>query len=169
MMPMRFVSLEKGKLARISYFSSSWLGLVTISSFLLLSFMMKPSSYANFTKAISSGLEAWSTLTPSSVTGVTLLQRINAVAKSLCKNYCLLFAFFFTLNNLKHTIMGHADPPEGQGTSYKHVWYPFSDHPNHQSCREFHSEKVFWRPYHYKSKYLFYHSEDTRFDPVIQE
>ena len=58
MIPMRFVSLEKGKFASISYFYSSSVGREITKSFFPLSLRMKPSSYANFTRAISSGLEA---------------------------------------------------------------------------------------------------------------
>jgi len=67
-------------------------------SFFYLCLIKNPNSYANLTKAISSGLEACKILWPSSVTGVTLLHKINAVDKSLNKHYCLLLAFFFCLS-----------------------------------------------------------------------
>ena len=50
--------------------------------------------YAYLTSAISSGLEACKTRTPSSSTGVPLLQIIKAVARSLSRHYCFLFIFF---------------------------------------------------------------------------
>ncbi len=79
-------------------------------------FMTKPSSSANFTRAISSGLEACKTLTPSSVTGVTLLHRIRAVERSLCKNYCLLFAFFLILTKKYFTVRDREGLQEGLKT-----------------------------------------------------
>lgn len=74
--------------------------------------MKKPNYYANLTKAISSGLEACNILAPSSRTGVTLLQMIKAVARSLCKNSCLLLAFFFILSKILLTILHHEDLPK---------------------------------------------------------
>lgn len=81
--PILLVSLENGKFAKISYYYLYSVGSSIENVFFPLYLSINPSYSANLTKAISSGLEACNILTPSSVTGVTLLHKINAVAKSL--------------------------------------------------------------------------------------
>jgi len=168
MIPMRLVSLEKGKLASTSYFYSYYAGLLTISSSLLRSLSTKPSSSANLTRAISSGLEACKTLTPSSVTGVTLLHRMRAVARSRCRNYCLLLAFFFILHSRVYTVKHRADLPKDLQI-FCMLWrYLSLVSPYRQLYREFRWGIVFWRPYRYRSAFLFYHWVNTLFCLVIQ-
>lgn len=57
--PMRFVSLLKGKMFRISYFNYFPEGNSTVMSVWVRDFNMMPNFYTILTKVISSGLEAW--------------------------------------------------------------------------------------------------------------
>lgn len=169
MIPMRFVSLENGKFAKISYFSYYSVGREMVKSFLPLSFKIKPSSSANLTKAISSGLDAWSTLTPSSKTGVTLLHRMRAVAKSRCRNSCLLLAFFFILNHLVITILGRGGLREALWT-FSWPWLYLSwGRPYRRLCISLSLEIISWRPCRCRSMCLFCHSVNTQFCLITME
>jgi hypothetical protein len=169
MIPMRFVSLENGKFAKISYFSSYSVGREIVKSFLPLYFKMKPSSYANLTKAISSGLDAWSTLSPSSKTGVTLLQRMRAVAKSRCRNSCLRFAFFFILNHLIITVLGRVGPREALWTFWWLWRYLSWGRPYRRPCISLSLVIISWRPCRCRWGCLFCHSVNTQSCLITQE
>lgn len=58
MVPILFVSLEKGKLAKVSYYSIVLRGVSISTNYFCLPLRKYPTDSANLTKAISSGLEA---------------------------------------------------------------------------------------------------------------
>jgi hypothetical protein len=63
----------------------------------VLYYKIKPKDYPIFTKAISSGLDAWNVLMPFSILGVTLWQRDKQVIKSLTIKYLFLLKGLYFL------------------------------------------------------------------------
>ena len=80
--PILFVSLLNGKSYNILYSSYSPEGTYIFILFIFLSIILKSIYSANLTNATSSGLAAYNSLFPLSITGETLLHKIKHLKAS---------------------------------------------------------------------------------------